>query len=119
MMSEVKDTQQKTSMDYYREAWILHGSKKDEVAAEQNFRNAIDADPKNIDAHYGLGLLLKSQERNQESIQSFQKVIDLLSAEEQPDRGRAEMLRRLALANINQIKTGDWNLEGEIWKHTR
>jgi len=25
------------------------------------------------------------------------------------------MMRRLTLAHINELKTGDWNLEDQIW----
>jgi len=111
-------TQPRSETEYYEQGWLLHSSRKDEDAAEENFRRAIDFNPKFIDAYFGLGLVLKSQDRRQESIQAFQKVIELLESDPLEDRSRAEMLRRLALAHINQMKSGDWNLEQEIWKHS-
>jgi tetratricopeptide (TPR) repeat protein len=108
--------QGKTYEDYYREGWTLHGSKKDEDAAEENFRQAIALSPKSVDAYYGLGLVLKAQDRRQEAIQAFQKVLDLLSANTVEDRIRSQMLHRLSIGHINQMKTGDWDLEKEIWK---
>jgi len=111
--------QPRSESDYYEQGWLLHSSRKDEDAAEENFRQAIAFNPKFIDAYFGLGLVLKSQDRRQESIQAFQIVINLLESDPLEDRSRAEMLRRLALAHINQMRSGDWNLEKEIWKHTR
>lgn len=112
-------TQPRSESEFYERGWLLHSSRKDEDAAEENFRRAIDFNPKFIDAYFGLGLVLKSQDRRQESIQAFQKVMELLESDPLEDRSRAEMLRRLALAHINQMKSGDWNLEKEIWKHSR
>ena len=112
-------TQPRAESDYYEQGWLLHSSRKDEDAAEENFRKAIASNPKFIDAYFGLGLVLKSQDRRQESIQAFQKVMDLLESDPLEDRSRAEMLRRLTLAHINHLKSGDWNLEKEIWKHSR
>lgn len=107
--------QPKSFEDYYREGWVLHGSSKDEDAAEENFRLAIAVDPNSADAHFGLGLVLKTQDRRQEAIQSFEKVVDILENTTQEDAIRAKMLRRLALGHINQLRTGDWDLEKEVW----
>lgn len=105
----------KTYEDYYREAWAFHGSKKDEDAAEENFRQAIALNPSSVDAYYGLGLVLKAQDRRQDAIQAFQKVVELLDAQTVGDLSRAHMLRRLSIGHMNQMKTGDWGLEKEIW----
>jgi len=111
--------QRKTYEDYYRDGWTLHGSKKDEDAAEENFRQAIALNPKSVDAYYGLGLVLKAQDRRQEAIPAFQKVVDLLEANPIEDRIRSQMLRRLSIGQMNQMKTGDWDLEKEIWKRVK
>ena len=111
--------QSKTYEDYYREGWSIHGSKKNEDVAEENFRQAIALDPNSVDAYYGLGLVLKAQDRRQDAILAFQKVIDLLAASSSEDRIRIQMLRRLSIGHINQMKTGDWNLEKEIWKRLK
>ena len=109
-------TQAKTYDDYYREGWALHGSKKDEDAAEENFRQAIAINPKSVDAYYGLGLVLKAQDRRQDAISAFQKVVDLLEAQPGEDRSRTAMIRRLSIGHMNMMKKGDWDLEKEIWK---
>ena len=67
--------------------------------------------------HIGLGLVLKTQDRRQDAILAFQNVVDLLEANPIEDRSRSQMLRRLAIGHMNQLKTGDWDLEKEIWKH--
>ena len=115
----VNPAQPKTYEDYYREGWALHGSKKNEDAAEENFRQAIAINPKSVDAYFGLGLVLKAQDRNQEAIQAFQSVVDLLEANTVEDRNRSQMLRRLSMGHMNQMRTGDWNLEKEIWKRIK
>jgi cytochrome c-type biogenesis protein CcmH/NrfG len=111
--------QGKTYEDYYREGWTLHGSKKDEVAAEEDFRQAIALDTNSVEAYYGLGLVLKAQDRRQEAIAAFQKVVDLLEASTTDDRSRSHMLRRLSIGHMNMLKTGDWNLEKEIWQRIK
>jgi tetratricopeptide (TPR) repeat protein len=111
-----KTAQLQTYEDYLREGWALHGSRKNEDVAEEYFRQAASANPKSVDAYYGLGLVLKAQDRRQEALQVFQKVVELLESNAIEDRVRAGMLRRLTLGQINQIRTGDWGLEKEIWK---
>jgi tetratricopeptide (TPR) repeat protein len=111
--------QAKTYEDYFREGWSLHSSKKDEDAAEEDFRKALALNPKSVDAYFGLGLVLKAQDRRQDAIQAFQEVVDLLNSGTVEDRSRMQMLRRLAIGHMNQLRTGDWDLEKEIWKRTK
>jgi tetratricopeptide (TPR) repeat protein len=111
-----RSVQGKTFDDYIREGWMLHSSKKDDDAAEENFRQAITLNPKSVDAYYGLGLVLKAQDRRQDAIIAFQQVVDFLDASTVEDRSRSQMLHRLAIGHMNYLKTGDWNLEKEIWK---
>jgi tetratricopeptide (TPR) repeat protein len=97
-----------------REGWVLKASGKlDE--AETSFRKAISEMPDSVEAYYGLALTLKLQGRKQESIKSFEKVIELVE-NDFPDVVRGHMLRRLCKGHINQLNIGDWNLEKEIWK---
>lgn len=85
--------------------------------AEEDFRNALQLDPKSIDANYVLGLILKAQERKQEAVEYFKKTVDLLEEDRSENKARKEMLRRLAMGHINELSRGDWNLEEEIWQH--
>ncbi|HLE14293.1 MAG TPA: hypothetical protein VI776_06060 [Anaerolineales bacterium] len=100
---------------YRRRGWAFHSRDLDDQA-EADFRRAISIDPEDVDATYVLGLVLKAQGRKDEAIVSFQKAVDLIQAGKVENRDRREMLRRLALGHINEIKDGDWNLEKEIWQ---
>lgn len=90
-------------------------TKGEHEAAEEYFRNAARLDPMSVDAKFSLGLVLKAQDRRKETIETFEQVISLLSAENVQDVTRRSLLRRLALGHINQVRDGDWNLEKEIW----
>jgi len=83
--------------------------------AEASFRKAISIEPGSVEAFYGLALIYKIQDRRQESIKSFEKVIDLID-DHFEDKVRGQMLQRLSKGHINQMSGGDWNLEKEIWK---
>ncbi len=109
--------QAKTYEDYFREAWLRHAT-KDEDAAEENFRKAIALNPQSADAYYGLGLVLKAQDRRQEAISAFQQVVDSLNPESEENRSRTHILRRLAIGHMNMLRSGDWDLEKEIWKRS-
>ena len=101
--------------EYINKGWEFKASGKFDDA-ETNFRKAISLDPSSVEAYYGLSLTLKAQDRRQESIAGFEKVLELIDLGME-DHVRGEMLRRLALAHINQLRSGDWALEKEIWKH--
>jgi tetratricopeptide (TPR) repeat protein len=116
MSTTGKISNPKSAEDFMKNGWIEHTSDKEPFTAEQSFRQAITINPRLVDAHYGLGLALKAQGRKKDATQAFQTVIELTNQEIE-DRGRAEMLRRLALGHINQLNIGDWSLEKEIWQH--
>lgn len=118
MPAEISPVSQNTKSyeELLREGWELHASRKDEDLAESVFRQAIALDSKPVDAYYGLGLVLKSQDRRKEAIQAFEKVVELLDSHAIQDRTRRSILRRLALGHINQLKSGDWGLEREVWQ---
>ena len=103
---------------YIRRGWLFH-SKGLQERAQADFQKALQLAPDSVDATYVLGLVFKAQARKQETIQSFQRVIELLDRGELENRTRAAMLRRFALGHINQISTGDWNLEEQIWHRRR
>jgi tetratricopeptide (TPR) repeat protein len=95
-----------TTEDFFHQGWIQHLSEKDDAAAEESFRRAISLDINNVEAYYGLGLVLKAQGKGQGAIE----------AGGIKDNVRGEMLRRLTVGHINQLKSGDWGLEEEIWQ---
>ncbi len=103
------------SAELLRQGWNEYGSGHFEDA-EKSFRKILDQTADSIEAYYGLGLALKAQDRREETIRAFQKVVDLLEKDQSVDRVRKTMLRRLALGHINILRQGDWNLEKEIWQ---
>jgi tetratricopeptide (TPR) repeat protein len=110
----VGSIQPKTAPDFIRRGWENRtGGKLDD--AEKDFRKAISLDETSVEAYYGLGLMLKSQDRKKEAIENFTKVLEMIDTNPE-DRTRNEMLRRLSKGHINMIKGGDWDLEKEIWR---
>ena len=104
-----------TASDYIKRGWLYY-STKNYPLAESDFYKALDLDPDNPDTLYALALALKADGKSQPAIENFEKTIKVIDSFE--DRVRAQMLKRLAIGHINQIKTGDWNLEKEMW-HTK
>lgn len=115
---EMERKKPKNIEDYIDQGWLQHAQEKNENSAEQSFRDALTLNPESVDAYYGLGLVLKAQNRRQESTDAFKKVVELIEANPTEEQARGEMMRRLSMAHINQMKSGDWGLEGEIWKHS-
>jgi Tfp pilus assembly protein PilF len=104
-----------TVVEYLRRAW-MYRSRGQEDLAEEDFRKALSIDSQSVDANYGLGMSLKSQGKKEQAIEAFEGTIRLLDEGTEEDHNRAEMLHRLALGHINEMKTGDWDLEREIWR---
>ncbi len=102
-----------TAADFLRRGMGFYARKQYEKA-EADLRKATSLDPDAKDAYYSLGMVLKAQGRKEEAVQAFQRAIDVLTADKSDVS--AEMLRRLALGHINELKKGDWDLEREIWK---
>jgi tetratricopeptide (TPR) repeat protein len=104
-----------SASDLVAKGWSNHASGIEEDA-EGFFRAAFEKDGRSIEALYGLALVLKSQGRRKEAVKTFKQLIDLLEAQVISDKVRSTMLKRLAKAHVNEIETGDWNLEEEIWQ---
>lgn len=117
--SVIEVAEPKTAEDFLKRGWRFHGGDRQEEAAERDFRQAISLNPNLVEAYYGLGLVLKAQGRLKEAAEMFQKAYDLVERGSISDKTRAQILRRLIYAHLNMIKSGDWGLEKEIWKHTR
>lgn len=104
------------SDELVRRAWEQYG-KGNLADAEREFRAAIERTARSIDAHYGLGLVLKVAKRHEESIEVFERLLKLLESE-QGGGSRYALMRRLAQGHINIMRKGDWGLETEIWKRS-
>jgi tetratricopeptide (TPR) repeat protein len=101
---------------YLRRGYAFYGVKQYTEAAE-DFRKAFELDPGAVDAVYGLGMTLKAMDKKEEAAAAFKNAIALIDKGVIADKPRARILRRLALGHINEINSGDWNLEAEIWQH--
>lgn len=95
--------------------WALHSMGEHEKA-ESDFRTAIVYSPESIDAIYALGLVMKAQKKKEEAIELFEKCLRLIEQGKIEDQSRSEMMRRLTQGYINELTTGDWNLEEHIWR---
>jgi tetratricopeptide (TPR) repeat protein len=80
--------------------------------AIKTFQAALALDNGYIDAHYGLALALKENQQGAQAVPEFETVIKLTSQLENSERGM--MLAKLARGHINQIQSGDWNLDTDM-----
>jgi len=99
---------------FMQRGWAYH-SRGEQDKAEADFRRAVSYSPESVDANYAMGLVMKSQGKTQEAIELFEKTMDLILQGKIEQHSKSEMMRRLTLAHINELKTGDWNLEDQIW----
>jgi tetratricopeptide (TPR) repeat protein len=102
--------------EFLERGWLFYSQKKYE-SAEADFRFVLQREPENVDALYVLGLTLKAMGKSQQAMDALSRIDDALTRIE--DHQRAVMVARLAHGLVNQIKTGDWNLEKEVWKSRR
>lgn len=110
--TEIKDPNDHDS--FMQRGWAYHAQGEHEKA-ESDFRRAVSFSPDSVDANYAMGLILKHQGITQEAVQQFEKTMDLILQGKIENHSKSEMMRRLTLAHINELKTGDWNLEDQIW----
>lgn len=99
---------------FMRRGWAFH-SRGNQERAESDFRRALSYSPESVDANFALGLVFKSQGMKDEAVASFNKAMDLIESGKINDDARHEMMRRLTLGHINELSSGDWNLEAQIW----
>jgi tetratricopeptide (TPR) repeat protein len=98
--------------EYALRGWEYYAA-KDYQKAEADLRESLRLDPDDLDVNYALGLALKASGQNIPAVEAFRKVAELASYQADPVRSR--MVRRLALGQIHDIETGEWNLEKETW----
>ena len=102
-------------MDYASRGWLYYSSRQYEKAVN-DFRHVLEVNNDEMDAWYGLGLSLKAAGDTIGAVDAFTSVLGLIGS--LTDKQRASVLTRLVRGQINQIKTGDWNLEKEVWKRS-
>jgi tetratricopeptide (TPR) repeat protein len=94
--------------------WGYYGQEQYAEAIKE-FNEALALDANWVDAHYGLGLTLRVTGAKAEAVEAFNKAAKL--APQMADKVRGAMLMRLAHGQINQMKTGDWDLDKELRHH--
>ncbi|MEE9189035.1 MAG: tetratricopeptide repeat protein [Anaerolineales bacterium] len=102
---------------FMQRGWAYH-ARGSQNQAESDFRRAISYSPESVDANYALGLVMKSQGNKEGAVELFNKAMELIKQGTIEDHSRSEMMRRLTLGHINELTTGDWNLEDQIWHQT-
>ncbi len=102
-----------TPDDFLERGWLYYSLQKYELAAA-DFDVALRNAPGSLDSWYALGLTLKAMGDGQKAVEAFSRV-DIMTGEID-DHQKAMIISRLAHGQINQIKTGNWNLEKEVWK---
>lgn len=96
----------KTADDFLQRGWILH-VQGDYARSEADFRKAFDMESNSPEATYAIGMSLKIQGKQKESVEHFQKTIELVDAGNlNDDPGRATMLRHMSEAHIVLMKSG-------------
>jgi len=103
--------------DEYQRRGMAHYARKQYAPAEGDLQKAIQLDPQHIDSYYSLGMVMKAVGRKDDAVSAFNKVISLITNNQDLDKVKFDMLKRLAMGHVNEITQGDWNLEKEIWKH--
>jgi Flp pilus assembly protein TadD len=89
------------------EAWKAHYARQHQAAVEK-FQALVAEAPDNIDANWGLGLSYRSIRDQENALQAFQKVKELVTAQleiDSEDRERYFMLSRMVLQQIEQMST--------------
>ncbi len=99
--------------DFLERGWLYYSLQKYELA-QADFDVALRNDPDNLDSWYALGLTLKAMGNGLKAVEAFSRVDALTGYID--EHQKAMIISRLAHGQINQIKTGNWNLEKEVWK---
>ena len=95
-----------TADDFLQRGWTSH-VQGDHTRAEADFRKALDMNADSPEATYAIGMSLKIQGKQKESVEYFQKTIELVKAGHlNDDPGRATMLRHMSESHIVLMESG-------------
>lgn len=96
----------RTADEFLQRGWTLH-VQGDYTRSEADFRKALDMDANSPEATYAIGMSLKIQGKQQESVEFFKKTIELVDAGNlSDDPGRATMLRHMSQSHIVLMEKG-------------
>lgn len=110
---EPEQLQPNSPAEFLHRAWLFYSRQK-YSEAQADFEAVLSQEAGNFDAQFGLSLALKFSGDNQQALAAFEKTLTLVESIE--ERQRASIMLRLVRGHINQIKSGDWNLEKEVWQ---
>jgi tetratricopeptide (TPR) repeat protein len=96
-----------------RAGWAMYAAGA-QAEAEEWFALTATLAPTDVEGVYGLGMTRRASGNTQAAIEAFEKTVRL--AERLGDRTRAQLIQRLAKGHINYLRSGDWNLEREVWR---
>ena len=102
---------------FLHRGWTHH-VRGEQEQAESDFRRAISYSPESVDANFALGLNLKNQGKKDEAVEVFTRTMQIIEGREAERDSKTEMMRRHTLGHINEMRTGDWNLEDQFWHQT-
>jgi tetratricopeptide (TPR) repeat protein len=105
-----------SASEFLARAWLYYSRGKFDLAV-QDFTRATEAASDNPETWYGLGLAHKSSGATSKAVEAFQNALNLIGGIQ--EHKRASIFSRLVKGQINQLKTGDWNLEKEVWHTVR
>lgn len=117
IVQDPSSMQNLTTAEGYLKRGMAFYARQQYENAENDLRTALSMNDGLIDAYYSLGMVLKAASKREEAVLAFEKVLTMLNQGRVKNSDQLAMLRRLAKGHINMIKTGDWNLEKEIWQH--
>lgn len=103
------------SAAWMRWAWALYGDGQPAQAAIQA-RRAGELNAGDPEAAYLLGMSLKAAGDRAGAVAAFRAAA--ANMPHLQDAGRAAMLRRLAIGQVNWLERGLWDLEPETWVRT-
>ncbi len=99
--------------EFLERGWLFYSHQKFEQAVA-DFQKVLEREPANIEAWYSLGLVLRVMGKGSQAIDAFTRVDQAIGEIE--DRQKAMIIQRLTHGQLNLIRTGNWNMENEIWK---
>jgi tetratricopeptide (TPR) repeat protein len=96
-----------------RVGWAMYAA-GEHAEAEEWFALTATLAPADVEGVYGLGMTRRARGKTQAAIEAFEKAVRL--AERISDRTRGQLIQRLAKGHVNYLRSGDWNLEREVWR---
>ncbi len=94
-------------------AWALYAA-GDFEESDAMFSQAGLLDPGDVEAPYGKGMARRRRGDKQGAMEAFEQALRL--ADRLEDRTRGQLLQRLAKGHLNFLRSGDWDLEREVWR---